>query len=162
MGAAIEPAVVWGRQGGSSAGEAAEVLGREVLSGAVMVLRPLLILSMSLVGQACCCWQGKIGTSFLSLVFQADLAIVLLCHHFLFPLAAPALSLKDSPETAYKELVPKARLGCILSQIIKLPAAFPRAGLASVNAENSAEVRGYDRIAKTPSEMRDICKLDCQ
>lgn len=63
--------------------------------------------------------------------------------------------------TAYKELVPKARLLCILCKIIKLSAAFPGAGLTSV-CENSAEVQGCDRIAKTSSKMRGIRKLDCQ
>lgn len=39
---------------------------------------------------------GEDGDWFLAFVFLADSSIVLLCHHFLLPLA-PALSLRDQP-----------------------------------------------------------------
>lgn len=40
---------------------------------------------------------GEDGDWFLAFVFLADLSVTLLCHHFLFPLAAPAPSLKRQP-----------------------------------------------------------------
>lgn len=85
---------MWSRQGGSSAGEVAEVLGRQVLFGACHAAEAPARSFHEPGGTGLLHLVGEDGDWFLALVFLADLAVVLLRHPFLFPLAAPALSLK--------------------------------------------------------------------
>lgn len=141
--AAVRAAVMGaGRETAQLCRRGCVVLGSRVLFGAAVLLTPLVIFSMNLVGQACCSWQGRMETGFWPLcswlICQSLCFATISSSHLLLLLQA----WNDSPGTAYKELVPQARLLCVLCKIIKLSAAFPRTGLTSVH-ENSAEVQEY-------------------
>lgn len=75
----------------SSAGEVAEVLGRRVFFGAAEAPGRSF---HEPGGTGLLQVAGEDGDWFLAFVFLADLDVPLLCHHFLFPLAAPAVTLK--------------------------------------------------------------------